>query len=78
MQSRALVREKAEKVHGRSIHDDNERRKRDGFKTLPLDGIYGYVAVKHGNSRNMADISNDYHLRHRICVRIGIAFFGTP
>lgn len=43
-----------------------------------LEGIYGDVAVKHGNSRNMADISNDFHLRHRVCVRIGIAFFGMP
>jgi len=65
-----------------SIHNDDERRKRDGFKTpkftLPLAGIYGCVAVRHGNSRNMADISNDYHLRHRTCVRIGIASFKMP
>lgn len=26
--------------------------------------IYCYVPVKYDNSRNMADISNDYHLRH--------------
>lgn len=68
MQSRVLVLEKAEKVHDRSIHEDNERRKRDGFKTLPLDGIYGYVAMKHGNSRNMADISNDYHFTAFVCA----------
>jgi len=57
-------------------------QKRDGFKTLkyvfPLGGIYGCVVVKHGNSRNMVDISNDYHLRHRTYVYIRIAFFETP
>lgn len=70
--------ERKRKRHRRSIDDDSERRKRDGFKMLLLEGIYGYVAVKHGNSRNMADISNDYHLRHHVRVRVGIAFFGMP
>lgn len=46
--------------------------------TFPLGRIYDCVVVKHGNSRNMADISNDYHLRHRTYVYIGIAFFRTP
>lgn len=46
--------------------------------TFPLGWIYDGVLVKHGNSRNMADISNDYHLRHRTYVYVGIAFLGTP
>lgn len=40
--------------------------------------IYCYVPVKYGNSRYMADISNDYRSRHRlVCIEISIAFFGA-